>query len=253
MADQGDSVGSGDAAEPGGAGEPGVRGPANGTDAPPPKPGLYKGFGPGQRLAIMAVLVGMAVVVVVYAGFAAKEAGSTIPYGFADRWLLLSLADGGHGDARVVEAFAHGRAIASQLVLGYLAIAAGIALMWLGFALSVLGADGAFQLAAQFSGRSLSFAGATPGVLALGLGAALAAVGATRSYFLEFDPTQKTTIGAGADGPASGHGPASPLRERGVYVPGQSAPDEVAGAVRQPGKRLSDSGEDAQSAEENNR
>lgn len=123
----------------------------------------------------------------------ASETTSNLSFGENDVEIVRSISELGHtgsgNDQNLVvhtlNTIVHLKAITNHQSLAGLAIAAGSAFWAIGFALFLLGSDGAFQI--QFEGKGdskLVFYATAPGLLCFVLGAALIGLGATRKQEL---------------------------------------------------------------------
>jgi len=154
---------------------------------------LYQGFSPGARLLIVGIAALIAIANLGFAWFMALEAGSTIWLGPNDIDVLERLAGPIAGQTEgekvnalvlrthVIDVQVNIKAVQNKQSLVLVAIGSGFALMALGFALFLIGADGAFKLGAEGAGSKLLVTGTAPGLFCFFLAALLILVGITRT------------------------------------------------------------------------
>lgn len=143
-------------------------------------------------LAIIAAAFAIGIVSVGLSWYEAHAARQQLAFGLADLRVLgaiSELAPESSNEALTVHALntmVHLKGVTNYQALGVLAIGAGAAFVAIGFALFLIGADGAFKL--QVDGRGdvkLGLYATAPGLLCFVLAAGLIALGATRKHEIE--------------------------------------------------------------------
>lgn len=142
--------------------------------------GMYHGFSPATRLWIVIIAAAIAIGCLVFGGYITMTALDKLE--MDDDYARISNALIGQNSPQskvhpqtninaavrvsIVQSGIHLKHIINQQSLNILAIFSGFALIAIGFALFLIGADGAFQLQASgVSNTQLVVTGTTPGVL----------------------------------------------------------------------------------------
>lgn len=184
----------------------------------------------------------------------ASEANRNLAFGQKDVEAISSIARVGQSGTisdqtfvvHVLNVIVHRKAITNHQALGGLAIGAGSAFLAIGFALFLLGADGAFQIQYEGKGDSkLAFYATAPGLLCFMLSASLIAFGATRKHEIQLgdfpvpgDPAVlQPQAEHKADQPKPSQTPTTSRPKLGTHQPEPnsstvSAPAETADAVK---------------------
>jgi hypothetical protein len=151
-------------------------------------PGIYDGLVPWQRLVIVLCAVLLAGLTIVYAAEQSQSLSAHLYFSEAELKHIEGLTKEKPNDvlAHAVQAQAHVKALANQQALCMLGVGAGVALFILGFALSLIGADGAFKIASIHAERNVSASGTTPGILCFVCGTVLIALSVSRTHNIKF-------------------------------------------------------------------
>ena len=154
------------------------------------------------RWAIIFVVFAAFVLASLSIGLAWKqssEASANLAFGLRDTEVVAAiarLAPSGNNDAmvvHVVNVMVNLKSITNNQALGVLAIGAGGAFLSIGFALFLIGADGAAHV--QYSGQDshkIAFYATAPGLLCFVLAASLIALGVTRKHDIQLGDYQSS-------------------------------------------------------------
>lgn len=154
---------------------------------------MFVGLSSRARGWIIAVAMGLGVVSLAVAWLEASRVSDSLRFGAQDvevvKQAFEAAKTGSSVDAYIyvhlLNVDAHLKGITNRHALGALAIGGGVALLALGFALFLLGADGAFKLqAAGRGGESIVLQSSAPGLFCFLGAVALIAIGATRPHRL---------------------------------------------------------------------
>jgi len=165
------------------------------------EPAHFAGLPNWAKIAIVFAALLLGALSIGFAGKDASDANKNLAFGQKDVEAISAVAKLGHtgpgnDQALVVHTLnviVHLKAITNYQALGGLAIGAGSAFLAIGFALFLLGADGAFQI--QFAGRGdnkLAFYASAPGLLCFLLSAILIAAGAMRKHEIRLGDFKST-------------------------------------------------------------
>lgn len=163
--------------------------------APAPKrtPAIYEGFSRKARYRIVMFSAFIAIINIALAWYFVADMNKNIRFGEQEVKTIKALtADLGTYDtsvvfrAHVLNTQVHIKGITNKQSIILLSVGSGFALMAIGFALFLLGADGAFKIQAEKSPDSkLMLSGTAPGLLCFLLGAALIFTAVTKTHKLD--------------------------------------------------------------------
>ena len=169
------------------------------------EPVHFRGIPSWAKITIVFLAVVLAALNLGAAWVDLSNANRNLSFGKNDVDMIASVARLGHTGSEsdqvlvvhTLNTIVHLKAITNHQALAGLAIAAGTALLALGFALFLIGADGAFQM--QYQGKDdgkIAFYATAPGLLCFALATVLIAIGATRKQSLQLGdfPTTGLTM-----------------------------------------------------------
>ena len=171
-------------------------------------PAHFVGLSERARLWIILIATGLGIVSLGGAWREASKVTESLEFGQPDVDVITSTYEavktGKEIDAymfvHLLNVDAHMKGITNRHTLGALAIGGGFALLALGFALFLLGADGAFKLQAENKGGgNLQLQSAAPGIFCFFGAVLLIGIGATRPHDLQigdFSPPQTDGLAA---------------------------------------------------------
>ena len=161
---------------------------------------IYEGLSRSQRLWIVATAAIVVIASLLAAWVLASQIGENVRYTKEDEELVSALTDGIVDPlhqvilrAHALDTLANIKVVINKQAITLVSFAGAFALMAIGFALFMIGADGAFQLSANAeSNARLVFSGTAPGLLCFLLAAFMIVAGIFHRYDLQLGELRLT-------------------------------------------------------------
>ena len=208
--------------------------PKKPPETPPRAPDHFEGLSSKAKLGVVLAAIVLAVVCIWWGLWEAHVVADGLGFQEPDIANIEKLYDKGHADkisdqyflAHLVNVQAHLKGISNRHAMGALAIASGLALFAIGFALFILGVDGAFSVQARRGpSTALAVSGTAPGLLCFVAATILVGVGATRPHGLEIGDFKPPILDYGPqNGTGGGH---SAIREPVATDDGRTIPEDT--------------------------
>lgn len=173
---------------------------------------VYEGLNSRQRMGIIAGAVLVVIISLVFSGFVMFQTLGSLQFNEVDRESVEKVS-GGIAEATnkavlrayAISAIVNLKLVANKQAIIVVAFAAAMAFGAVGFALFLIGADGAFKLNAQTGGNAggakLVFSGTAPGLLCFLLAAILVGMGIQHRSLLDLGPvTFPAAVGSERNG-----------------------------------------------------
>lgn len=166
--------------------------------------GTYSGFSTKTKLWIIALGAFVAIINLGIAWKVASTALTEIPMSSTDIENILSLSKDIYDPlihanniqlrTHVINTQVHLKGVTNKQSIIVVAIGSGFALMAIGFALFLIGADGAFSIQSETSSNKLVFTATAPGLLCFVLAALLIGMGLTRKHEINLGGSQYVSV-----------------------------------------------------------
>lgn len=147
-------------------------------------PALYDGLSTRQRMHIIAAAIAVVLVNMAFAAWVMLAAIDGVAFGKADQATVQAFSQGIADPAatsvlraKAIDAVANIKLVSNKQAITIVAFSGAFSLMAIGFALFVLGADGAFRMQGEGGGAKLVLSGTAPGLLCFVVAAAIVVVG----------------------------------------------------------------------------